>query len=61
MTAPLPVFYRRKDAAKYLKEKYAQSIGDSFLARLACKAADRRSVRLAAMPFTNRMTSTPLR
>jgi hypothetical protein len=37
MTAPLPVFYRRKDAAKYLKEKYAQSIGDSLLSKLACK------------------------
>jgi hypothetical protein len=37
MTAQLPIFYRRKDAAKYLTQKYAQSIGDSLLSKLACK------------------------
>jgi hypothetical protein len=37
MTAALPVFYRRKDAAKYMTQKYAQSIGENLLAKLACK------------------------
>jgi hypothetical protein len=37
MTAPLTKYYRRKAAAKFIKEKYQQSVSESLLAKLACK------------------------
>jgi hypothetical protein len=38
MTDQLPaVFYRRKEAAQFLQDKYRQSVSDGLLAKLACK------------------------
>jgi hypothetical protein len=37
MADPLTVYYRRKDAAEYLRNKYRQSVNNNLLSKLACK------------------------
>jgi hypothetical protein len=46
MTSPLPTLRRRKDAAKYLTEKYGSPVSASFLAQRAV-AGDGPPYRLA--------------